>query len=464
MATIKISDLPSSELNSSSNTSNIYFVIVDASTNTTYKATETQLSQSIFNSNVLNVGQAPIIFPNISAQVSGNSSPYLQINHQNLMPNSSVDFIGTADVGTNLYNYIDLGINGSTFSDATYSSMNALDGYLYVQGSSLSPYSGNLVIGTASSSANIVFIAGGTTSSNVVGRMSSNKMDILVPSSISANSNTAAFTINQLGNGASFIINDQTVPDATPFYIDSNGNVGIATTNTANNKLTVVGDSYFTGNVMFSDLSIQTSAAASRSTTNSIFSQANDAFVQANAAYIQANAAFVQANTANTRVTGANTFLQANDAITLGLAKSYTDSANTYIRTGYIANTSGVSTSGDFNVSGNLAIKNAVAYTPRILFGAQTAITINFSTDSLVRATMAANLTMSFANYSPGRVVEVWITNTSGASQNLIHGLVAVNSTANNYLFSIPGNSTIVSKFISFASDIGNTFNSITHI
>jgi len=365
MATIKISDLPSSGLNSSSNTSNIYFVIVDASTNTTYKATETQLSQSIFNSNILNVGQAPIIFPNISAQISGNSSPYLQINHQNLMPNSSVDFIGTADVGTNLYNYIDLGINGSTFSDATYSSMNALDGYLYVQGSSLSPYSGNLVIGTASANANIVFIAGGTTSSNVVGRMSSNKMDILVPSSISANSNTVAFTINQLGNGASFIINDETVPDATPFYIDSNGNVGIATTNTANNKLTVVGDSYFTGN---------------------------------------------------------------------------------------------------FNVSGNLAIKNTVAYTPRILFGAQTAITINFSTDSLVRATMAANLTMSFANYSPGRVVEVWITNTSGASQNLIHGLVAVNSTANNYLFSIPGNSTIVSKFISFASDIGNTFNSITHI
>ena len=457
MATIKISDLPSSGLNSSSNTSNIYFVIVDASTNTTYKATETQLSQSIFNSNILNVGQAPIIFPNISAQISGNSSPYLQINHQNLMPNSSVDFIGTADVGTNLYNYIDLGINGSTFSDATYSSMNALDGYLYVQGSSLSPYSGNLVIGTASANANIVFIAGGTTSSNVVGIMSSNKMDILVPSSISANSNAVAFTINQLGNGASFIINDQTVPDATPFYIDSNGNVGIATTNTANNKLTVVGDSYFTGNVMFSDLSIQTSAAASYSTTNSIFSQAN-------AAYIQANAAFVQANTANTRVTGANTFLQANDAITLGLAKSYTDSANTYIRTGYIANTSGVSTSGDFNVSGNLSIKNTVAYTPRILFGAQTAITINFSTDSLVRATMAANLTMSFANYSPGRVVEVWITNTSGASQNLIHGLVAVNSTANNYLFSIPGNSTIVSKFISFASDIGNTFNSITHI
>jgi hypothetical protein len=49
--------------------------------------------------------------------------------------------------------------------------MKSLDGYLYTYGSLDDSADGNLVIGTASAGANVLFIAGGTTEANVVAKI-----------------------------------------------------------------------------------------------------------------------------------------------------------------------------------------------------------------------------------------------------------------------------------------------------
>ena len=642
MSTVKISDLPLSGMSSTSNTSNLFFVVVDTATHITSKASETQLAQSIYSNNILNVGGGPIIFTSLVGQFTGNNSPYLQLNGQNFNKTSSFDYIATADTGDNNYSYIDFGINNSLFNDPEYSAMGALDGYLYSHGTS-SNTAGNLIIGTATPGANINFIVGGTGINNIAGKINSSRVDFFVPTNVTANSSSAAFTITQSGNGPTFIVNDSVGSDLTPFIIDANGNIGIATTSTSSYKLNVLGDSQFNGNVVFADSSIQSTAASPASVTTAAYNAANtvainlasaNTFLQANDAltlisaksYTDAANTFLQANDALTLISAksytdsANTFLRGNDALTLISAKSYTDAANTYIMSRYLANTSGVVTAGDFNISGNTttlglsanglinisatpysgnnasvkitgSLNNAIQnplnpgymlqitgyantptrivtdsygantypayigraargsanaplstangdvllrlsgngfgntsfsqygvsridvvadenyteiakgsriefwntpsgsntlnkiatfnassavfsgtivpqkgfiYTSRSLLAAQTAITVDFSTDSSIRANMSAPLTISFANYIPGKVVELWITNTGG-NQSFTHGCSALNSTINNTAYTVPGTSTIFVKYMSFGTDIGNTFCSITH-
>lgn len=168
MSTVKISDLALiPQLNA--NTGNTLFVAVDIPSGVTGKFTGTTLAEGLYSHNPLNVGNNHIIAASAIGQFSGNNNSYLQVNLQNFTSSGSGDYIVTADDGTDTTNYIDLGINGSTFSDSNYSSMYPNDGYLYVNGDSANTSHGNLVIGTASSDTKTVLIAGGTTNSNIVG-------------------------------------------------------------------------------------------------------------------------------------------------------------------------------------------------------------------------------------------------------------------------------------------------------
>lgn len=61
------------------------------------------------------------------------------------------------------------------------------------------------------------------------------------PQFIDVSSSTTAFRVTQKGTGAALLIEDSTNPDSTPFVIDSNGNVGIGTTNPATGKMRISG-------------------------------------------------------------------------------------------------------------------------------------------------------------------------------------------------------------------------------
>ena len=102
-------------------------------------------------------------------------------------------------------------------------------------------------------------------------------------------------------------------------------------------------------------------------------------------------------------------------------------------------------------------------YNPRVPAGNQTAITINYATDSMVKANLVADLTISHSNFLAGKVVEVWLVNTGGTSRTVTHGLTALNSTTNSTTFTIPSTSSAYLRFFSIDGDLANTFVTVSH-
>ena len=102
-------------------------------------------------------------------------------------------------------------------------------------------------------------------------------------------------------------------------------------------------------------------------------------------------------------------------------------------------------------------------YNPRIYPGAQTAITIDVSNDSMVRAQTSTGLTVTLSNLLQGKEVVAWFTNTSGGNQTFTHGLPALNSTTNSTTYTIPGTSTILVRYMCMDATTQNTFVAITH-
>jgi hypothetical protein len=88
----------------------------------------------------------------------GSIDSYLQLNIQNNSAGTSAssDVVATANNGNESSNYIDMGINGGSYTGGVMGAAN--DGYLYTMGN-------NFLIGTANASKSVVFMTGGTTQS-----------------------------------------------------------------------------------------------------------------------------------------------------------------------------------------------------------------------------------------------------------------------------------------------------------
>jgi hypothetical protein len=97
-----------------------------------------------------------------------NGEPYAQVAIHNQSANSSTDFIAYADTGNDTAGWIDMGVTGSTFSQATFGITGPHDGYIFYEAPTITTGAGNLVIATgANGSENkIVFAAGGYDSGN----------------------------------------------------------------------------------------------------------------------------------------------------------------------------------------------------------------------------------------------------------------------------------------------------------
>ena len=97
-------------------------------------------------------------------------------------------------------------------------------------------------------------------------------------------------------------------------------------------------------------------------------------------------------------------------------------------------------------------------YVPTVLPGNQTAFTINFATTSLIKAELIADLTISLSNFVYGKVVEVWLTNTSGNQRTVTHGCTATNSSTNSTTFNMSATSSAYLRYFSIDGDLANTF------
>jgi hypothetical protein len=261
MSTVKISELPEiTHLNA--NTANTLFLGVDIPSGITGKMTATVLGHSLYSYVPLNVGNNEILLPNTIGQFAASSNNYVQVNLQNNSDDGTADYVVTANTGSDIIYYADLGFANKNYSNTSpYNSLGTalhpLDGYLYIQGNSGSP-GGNLVLGTTSTNTRIVFIAEGSNTSNIIGTI--DKTGLKFPS-VDAEIKANVVTLN-----ASITANNT----ATYGYANA---------------------SYATGN-------------ASYATANASYSNSNAAYATANAGYATANAAFAKSNTALQNTTG----------------------------------------------------------------------------------------------------------------------------------------------------------------
>jgi hypothetical protein len=118
----------------------------------------------------------------------GTINNYFQMNIQNKSNGNtaSSDVVATADNGTELLNFVDLGINGSGNSQAVFG--NPDDAYLYTTGN-------NLLIGTGSAGEALVFMTGGTTQST------NERMRIDGSGNVAVGKTSAAYKVDVHGRG-----------------------------------------------------------------------------------------------------------------------------------------------------------------------------------------------------------------------------------------------------------------------
>jgi hypothetical protein len=97
------------------------------------------------------------------ADFTGSVDGYTQLNIRNSLAgtSASADLIATADAGSDTTNFIDLGINNSTFSSGSWTVNGALDGYLYTSDGSLS-----IGIATSNAAKYLSFFTGGVLAAN----------------------------------------------------------------------------------------------------------------------------------------------------------------------------------------------------------------------------------------------------------------------------------------------------------
>ena len=131
----------------------------------------TGLVNFVANLQIGNQG-SPISFGNAIVNGVGSANSFVQINIQNLNTVGnlvSADFIATAPNGTDTSNFIDLGINGNNYSSGSWTVSGANDGYLYVNGGSLS-------LGTDTAGKTVSIHAAGTLAANIVTTFDANML------------------------------------------------------------------------------------------------------------------------------------------------------------------------------------------------------------------------------------------------------------------------------------------------
>ena len=527
MSTVKITDLPSiTSINA--NTANTVLVGVDIPTNITGKITLTTLAAGLYSNNNLVVGNNFTVLPNVVGQFTGNSATYIQVNLENQTASGSGDFVVTANDGNDTDHFIDMGINGSTYSDPAYSSTKAHDGYLYISSSGTNK--GNLSVGTTNATGKVNFVVGGLETANIVGYIDVN--------GIWSNSINSVVTANAAS--ANSIVNTRISANVATLRGEITGNVALLRTDIASNVAILRGEitsNNSTANV-FTQAAFNKANSAIANTfgvaTSGDFYISGDGFV--NGTFTLANSTFAATQSALTikatatvqtpsqsgtmlHISGkANTpsriifdsfstdgsaygivagrtargtvvsptATQNNDVLMrlagngwgttgfapLGVARVDIVATENYSDTNRgskivfynIANGSNTvqeiaSFNADhINFDGVVTPQKGFIYTPREFAGAQTAVTIDFANNVVLRANCSADITFSFVNFTSGKQVEVWLTNTSGSTRTVTHGCSAVNSTKNATTFTIPSTATVWMKYYCVNVDVANTF------
>ena len=131
-----------------------------------------------------------------------------------------------------------------------------------------------------------------------------------------------------------------------------------------------------------------------------------------------------------------------------------------------------------FTTTGNVTAGNVVAgigtftgnvtatnYTGKVTHGIRdagavggTTLTLNVTTDDIVRCTFTTDFTVAFSNIVAGRVVTLIATNTSGADTDVITSGVAALNTTSAGTFTVSPQTTAVITYYSLDGDVANIY------
>ena len=147
-------------------------------------------SSNGFNALYAGIPTGYLIEPQMITQFTANYDGYAGVNHQNINSgaNSSSDIFLTADNGTAIEGYVDLGIGSSTYNYPGYSLIKPNDGYFYVAGNTTTG-GGNVIIATYLTN-DIIFATNGLETTNEVLRITAANT-VLIKSSIATNNTTS---------------------------------------------------------------------------------------------------------------------------------------------------------------------------------------------------------------------------------------------------------------------------------
>jgi hypothetical protein len=179
-------------------------------------------------------------------------------------------------------------------------------------------------------------------------------------------------------------------------------------------------------------------------------------------------------NVSGTTVTGTvgqftniNTSLQTITA-NLGAYQTYANTALGSLATGANANTAAYLTTATGNISaGNVTATNYTGKVTQSIRNAGvvtgTTLTLNVTTDDIVKCTFTDAFTVAFSNIIAGRTITLIATNTSGADTDIITaGISAVNMQGDSTLTVSP-QSTAVITYYSLDGDVANIYASAVY-
>jgi hypothetical protein len=203
--------------------------IKGAGSNLAYESTVGYGFNYSITNHSLTIGPAGTDLANNPLSVNGTVNSYLQSNVQNTSNGTSAssDVVATADNGNDSTNYVNLGINSSTYDDNTFTIVGANAGYLYSSG-------GNMSVGTASPNTDLLFFTTGTLAANECARITS-AGNFIIGRAAKATSDTNGFLYLSSAPGVPTGV-PTSFSGRTPIAIDSNnGDLYLYTNNTWTN-------------------------------------------------------------------------------------------------------------------------------------------------------------------------------------------------------------------------------------
>jgi len=273
-----------------------------------------------------------------------------------------------------------------------------------------------------------------------------------VPGDLEVTSNTVLqkqLTINNSEFATNLALVNITASEGGATIAPSNTNYMIHVTGKANSSTRIVADAFGTGSYV-----LYSGRQARGTVTNPTATQNNDVILRF----------------AGNGYTGSEFSSSSPAKIDFVASENYTDATRgsriEFWNTPTGSNT--IQKIASFNAdaiefTGTVNPQKGFIYNPTVLSGNQTAFTINYSTTSLIKATLIADLTISHSNFVAGRIVEVWLTNTSVNPRTVTHGISDLNSSTNATTFTIPATSSAYLKFFSIDGDLANTFVTVNY-